>query len=488
MRRKIDKEEAVTAVIPFDPVNEQVVISAALVDTETRVALIKRITSDVFQDKTHKIIWATLTDLTRKGLEFDTATMQQLSGGEVSSEYVAVLMENRPEVPPNLEYHIDCLFWDQARVKLVTGPLAALLEAVRNPNESQERLRALAEQVPGALTDYKERQYLLDNNDVIREMSKDLQARLEGKAVYPYGIPGLDKYEDGSTRMLPAAKPEQITVISGLSGSGKSTFTGWVGLGLARQKKRILWGVWEQNAPITLELLAGFSLRIPRNDLITGNYGRDTIVAIEERAHMIGQYIKFMGNPFFNAKGKPSNERNLDLIHRYIEDTGCDIFIADLWRKCLVDFRPEAEEMALNRQQWIAQKTKTHHILIQQLLLKDVEKRQDKRPTREAIKGSGAWTEVADTIIGIHRPAIWKPVPESLEAIVLKQRYGKWPEAVSFEFDPSTGFLDGGSTIKFDALEGNEVDDDIIPGAPRKGLGRFKEPYHGQKSRLQMQV
>ena len=77
----------------------------------------------------------------------------------------------------------------------------------------------------------------------------------------------------------------------------------------------------------------------------------------------------------------------------------------------------------LIRQQAMLNEMGVHGILAQQQRLKDIELRPDKRPTREGIKGSGAWTEVPDNIIGVHRPALWKPVPDNvLEVDILKQR------------------------------------------------------------------
>jgi hypothetical protein len=88
---------------------------------------------------------------------------------------------------------------------------------------------------------------------------------------------------------------------------------------------------------------------------------------------------------------------------------------------------------------------------VQQQRLKDIELRPDKRPTREGIKGSGAWTEVPDNIFGVHRPALWKPVPDNvLEIDVLKQRYGKWPLAVEFDWDPDRGQISGGRSVEYD--------------------------------------
>jgi len=80
-----------------------------------------------------------------------------------------------------------------------------------------------------------------------------------------------------------------------------------------------------------------------------------------------------------------------------------------------------------------------------------VESRDDKRPTREAVKGSSGWIDVGDTLIGWHRPALFKRQPDvTIEALILKQRYGVWPLAVEFDFDPMFGWASNGRTIPYD--------------------------------------
>ena len=113
-------------------------------------------------------------------------------------------------------------------------------------------------------------------------------------------------------------------------------------------------------------------------------------------------------------------------------------------------FDPDEEEAALYRQQAIAEETGIHQILIHQQRLKDLEAREDKQPTREGLKGSGAWVEVPDTIIGVHRESLFKAVPsDQIRLILLKQRYGIWPLAVDLDFDPDTGRMSNGRSASF---------------------------------------
>jgi len=113
-----------------------------------------------------------------------------------------------------------------------------------------------------------------------------------------------------------------------------------------------------------------------------------------------------------------------------------------------------------------------HAVLLQQQRLKDIESRPDKRPTREGIKGSGAWVEVPDTIIGVHRPALFKRIDDTvLECFVLKQRHGRFPLGVEFRWEPESGMISGGTAIDYDRPgEQNEIDKATTLGA----LGAMK--------------
>ena len=177
--------------------------------------------------------------------------------------------------------------------------------------------------------------------------------------------------------------------------------------------------------------------------------------------------LSYLDVPGDKEKKWGANQRAMDFIEQAIADSNCEVFVADLFRKVLRETDPDDEEQALNRMQQMAVTYNCHIILVQQQRLKDIEQRADKRPTREGIKGSGAWVEVADTIIGWHRPAQWKDIADDhIEALVLKQRYGEWPIAVDIEWEPEFGFLGKGSSllIRREAGEGDDVTDFLGKG------------------------
>lgn len=466
--------------IPHDLVNEQVMIAAAIADDDARRRLVRRYKPDYFFGKGHPEIWSAIESLERQGLDYSPATLHQLSNGAVDQLYLAKLVSAHPTAPPNLGHHEAALAWDKARIEAARGPVLALLKLLNDPAAQPDAVRAAArasavafEAAGGDL------RYLRDPKELVRQQHAEIVGRKGGAASHPYGLEGLDwDGETGKPRMIPGCAPGQVTVITGVAGSGKSTVTARIVLGQVELGQRVLYGAWEMSGGITLELLAAMRCGISRSALMTGALTADELEIHREQMDIIAGYVRFMDMPFGRAIGeKTTNERNLDIIHRYMADSGCDVGAFDLWKRCLRYTDPDDEEQALIRQQAISAETRMHSILVHQQRLKDLEQRPDKRPTREGNKGSGAWVEVPDTMIGVHRPALWKRmVDEVLELDILKQRWGIWPQAVEFDWAGEFGSLENGRTIPYDPPGSDAETDpfaDFKKPSPRAG-GRGK--------------
>jgi replicative DNA helicase len=464
-RAKTDATEAPSVKIPHDPFNEQVLIASMLVSTEAAEHLLARVKPMQFVGDGHAALVDAIVQARRQGLALDAAALRQIAGDAVNPRYVEQLIKQHPKAPPNLAHHVAMLGWDTARARAVEGPIASLLGALTDPTADPERVRALARQVPQAFEGYGQRQYMFDSEQLIAEAMADISNRRNGQSHYPYGIPGLDDRPDGKPRMTPGSKCGEITLVTAVSGSGKSTVLARMALGLARQKRKVLFGAWEMKAPLTLELVATFSLGWSRYMLSTGQLSNAQLVSLEQRMRQIAQYIKFWKFPWGRDMGKRprSNEEVLDRIQGYISDSGCEVCIFDLLRRAFVDRRVEAEEAALEAMQVMADETQTHHIYAHQQRLKDIEQRKDKHPTREGVKGTSVWVDVPDTIIGIHLPSLWGKVPrKTLELIVLKQRNGPWPMAIEYDWDPDYAALTDPRDIEY-TMSG--ADDDSGLGA-----------------------
>lgn len=464
--------------VPHDVVNEQVIISAAIADAAVRHKLTSRLKPDHFFGQGHSLIWDTVCELERRQLDYSAATIRQLSGGKVDESYVARLLAANTRQPANLQHHVEMLEWDRARIETARGPLHQLLEAMQLPTTTPQAVQNLARQLAISFQGYGDRKYLRDPAELVRQQMADIHGRNVRAQCWPFGLDGLDVDRDtGEQRLVPGTAPGQISVITGCPGSGKSTCIARIASSMVDQKRRLLFGAWEMKDGMTLELIAGMRLGISRLDMQLGRLSPEQFTELQAEMEYVCQYIRFLDLPFGRTPGvgqKVTNDRNLDLIHGYLADSGCEVAVFDLWKRCLRQTKPEDEEEALLRQQAIAKETNIHCILVQQQRSKDVEMRDDKRPTREGIKGSGAWVEVPDTILGTHRPALWKRVEDNtFELVGLKQRWGKWPFCVEFDWDGEHGTIMNGRSVTYDppGTNSNEADDwfSKADGAAKKG-------------------
>ena len=464
--------------IPHDPYNEQILLAAMMRATdEDAVVMLARVPADAFLVEEHALAWTAMLEMRRKQLTPSIESIVQLAGGKIEQSYLEQLAARHPVCPPNLRHHVSVLEWDRARGDAVSGPIGELLQELRNPTASPERVRALARSV-GAAFDGVGNRRARDPAQLVREQMAEIESRCDRGACWPYGIEGLDCYEDGRWRLVPGAAPGKITVITAVSGSGKSTIAANMILGLARQGRKVGVGAYEMGSGVTLELLAAISLGFSRYRLSVGDVNAEEREQLRERMEAISGWVRFLEYPVRRRDGrKRTNDAALDALDDMVGSAGVEVMFCDLWKKILVRTDPEAEELALDQQQVIAEESHIHYVLVQQQRLKDIEMRDDRRPTREGVKGSSAWVDIADTMLGIHNPALFKKVDaDTIEIDVLKQRYSLWPLAVEFDFEPDHGRICNGRTIDYEPQSrapSKQRVEDVFGGKGAKG-GRSK--------------
>lgn len=465
--------------IEVDLVSEQVIIGAAIAgwDDGTCERLLRIFGPDHFISIEHGFIWATFREMKARKLGFDLATARQISGGQFNDSLIDLvngIADARPEVPENLDYHVKCMLWDRSKRTCLQGPYTSLGEELQDPKADQERIYSLARQIPNALQS-GERKHLYETTMLVRLKMAQIEA-MSGGIRYPFGIDGLDFFESVEAaknagiiepeklidakgrvlRMIPGSEPGYITLISSMPGGGKTTLAIAITLALALRKRKVLYCAWEPKAEMVLQALACARLGWSRRRVAQGLLTAEEKPILRAKMEAIGQYVKFMGKGAFYdfSRGKKirTNQENLDIFASYISDSGCDAVIADLWKYALVSQHPNDEEDALKYQQAMCDEMRFHLFLLQQQTHKQMEMRSDKRPSREGVKGSGAYLEVVDNFIAPHIPSKWKPgiAANTFELFVLKQRYGEWPLGIEFEWRPDSGAISGGRSIPYD--------------------------------------
>ena len=472
----------------YDAANEALVlrgaIALALQEDRTKFrALVHSIGEDEFLVSQHSSMWRVLRRISDANLEYTSATVTQLFASEpvqLDSELL-IELENTSAVPPNLDWHVQTLRWDATRARVMKGGLPELVRDLSDPKVTVERAVTSARAVVRALEGGGGRRFVHRRGEHAAVYRSELAKRRTQGNFYPSGFEALDQENMLSEGFMPG----NTSIITGLSGSGKSTFAARLAVNLAKLGRRPMLCAWEMGGISTLDLIVSMLTSTPLDVVIKGTYSDEECRRLERASDWANKKILFMENAFFGqvSKGdkfsKPSNDRNLDILEGYIAEAGCDVIIMDLWDRILADQSPDAVTNALYRQQNMHKEYGVHGTLLVQLRLKDVEKRGDKRPTRESIKGVGTFVEVPDLILGVHRDAQFKDVPDnSLEVICLKQRKGRSNWAVRFGWAGETCQIVGdGEVVPYNpgleaSVEGEVSEPSAIRVRPRNRINR----------------
>lgn len=476
--KKEEKKLSFTIDVPNDPINEMTVLAAMLVDDDARARIVKRFPPEAFYAEQHRAIASGLAQIEHQHLAYDPSTLVRLQP-DVDVRILEALSARRDDVPPNLDFHLEMLAWDWKRAQATRGPVSSFLEAIQDPKETPDRVKALAMQVGEAFKgDHTKARYLRDPKQVVAQMMSALRGRVEGIATYPFGIEGLDNWEQGTVdrdgedisgtpRIRPGAAPGLTTILTGLSGAGKTTLSAHAILGLARQRRKVAVGAWEVRAPMTLELITTLSLGWSRSRLLDGRSNQirtatsrfaklshEELVEFEERAHAISPYIVFIDNPFQRGSvrsiGKITNDDYLDILEDHIEQSGASAVFLDLFDRVLRERRPDQEQEAIWRMLEMADRMQYHQVLVHQQLIKGEDVRKDMKPSIQGLKGSSAYVDAGALILAPHIPARFKDVPDDkIEIYGLKQRFGP-PFAVEFDWVPDTGQISNGRSVSIE--------------------------------------
>ena len=467
--------------ITYDSTNERVVICAQVADRAVRKTLVRTIAADEMLIPEHVVMQRALKTMEEHGLEYDPQVFRRLIADEgvpVDEGYIASI-ETAAGVPDNLAWHIETLRWDATRARIVRGPVPELVKAIKDPKASPEQLaglaRALLRAVEGGV---QGRRHMHRPEELKRAARAEVAARVAGGNFYPTGYEAIDQ------KLVEGMMPGNTSCIVGLSGSGKSTWSADLAVRLAEQGRRVFYGSWEMRVQAVLDVMASSRSRIPLEDVVQGQLNNEEVETVCEAMDWCIDHIRFMSNAFFDGftsrgsgerRGRPSNERSLDILEGYLAESACDAAVFDLYERAMPDISPEGITSALIQQQEMHKRYNIHGILVHQIRLKEVENRPDKRPTREAVKGTAAYVEVPDLLFGVHREGQFKPgVPDdSLEVICLKQRMGKAFWSVRFDWAGEMSLITGGEEIPYDpGLEASREFGDVGDIKVKQGTKR----------------
>jgi hypothetical protein len=215
------------------------------------------------------------------------------------------------------------------------------------------------------------------------------------------------------------------------------------------------------------------SLALDRDEVDEGRLLPEDKVRFFAEQEEIAATIRFMRRPPSDGKkGRTTIAGRIEWCFNEAVRVGADWLAIDLLARLFDSCKPEEEQKGWERLQQCAKDSGVHAIATHQQRAGDVEQRADKRPTREGLKGSKGVLEVADTLIGAYRPSLVTSVPDNiLELILLKQRRGRWPFAIRFDFDPVRVQIRNGREVAY-LRPGEDGLDDVVQRPGRGGRSR----------------
>lgn len=466
----------------YDASNEMVVFRAAIADETARRYVVRRLSASEFLAPGHAPYFGALKRLEDENLAYDPEVMRRFvaeEGGDADGSYLREL-ERTAKVPENLEWHVATLAWDATRARVLEGPVDQLIEDLKDPKADAERVAATARGIAKSLEARAGRRAIRRPEELHRSYVAEVRARRVSKKTFPLGFAALEE------KLTEGTKPGRTSVWAGLSGSGKSMLMAEILIRQARLGRRPLLCAWEMDPESMLDVMASSITNVPLKQIVQGELDDEEEANVELATGWIASKIDFMDYPFTHRRvtmgrdrqRRETNDDRLDVLEGYLAESGCDFIVYDLWERMLCDLSYEGITRALYRQQAIHKEYRVHGAIVHQLRGKDVERRADKRPTREAIKGVGAFVEVADLIFGIHRDGHLKNVPDdTIELICLKQRKGVANWAFRFEWIPKVCRIRGGEEVSYDpGLDAAEFD--VISGV-KTGRGKKKGGRRG---------
>lgn len=436
--------------IKIGVVHEQVILGSMIKTQKLRKRLILQLKASDFTSPRHRAIFAALEELEQRNLDYVPITLKTFLPPTDDWGGIPYLEElEKIASDENIEHHIERAKWDNARSLIINDHLNELESALKDPRLDVDEAMTIVKRIEERLQSARGSSSIIAGVAISAKYEAQLYARESNSHLRTSGYLSIDnKLTDPFGR-------GKITVIAASPSIGKTTFA----LNMAQRQAR-KWKVgylaWESGMISATDIVCSSSLGIPLPKLVKypnrlTPKERNSITELLNTLFNSNDRFTFLEPPkrdlYKEAKGPwEINDRVLDWFESQLSQWGCDIIYWDLFTKKLPDRRPDAMSWSLDRIQDMADRYGTHFALLHQLTSKEVEKKQDKRPTRADLKGTGGWIETPDVVFGLYRRAVYEPGIEDneLEIYCLKQRIGKWPWRMIMEWDGEKCSITGG--------------------------------------------
>lgn len=464
--------------ISFNIQNEQVVIAGMIKSNENLKKIAKELKPYHFIGSKHRTIFNILKRMVDKNLEYDIDTFETLAkeDEEFGGIQYLIKIEKLFDENANLDYHVNILKTDSIKHHIKDRRLEKLIDSLEDPHSELTDINKQLQKIKQDINENFSDGNLLSGENLKVDYIKDYEQRKLESIFIPTGIEGLDK------KLAEGMARKKCSIWSARPGMGKTTTMANIALNLIRGVKNSQ-GVFisEPKKVILVPLETGYVSYI---DIMVSILIKEKMEAEQDPASAMPS--KLVGLPleklvrYSNQITKKEDELikwaideimnnenltvtddpnlSLDKLEVILESGNYDVCIVDLWEK-LSDIRIEAGLIAekLNKTQAIAKEANTHMAIVHQIR-RNNDKGKVKKPTLEQLKNSGAYEEIADLVIFMHRAKYYNPDLDEdvIEYIIGKQRRGEMNKSVFHNFEGNFGRI-GSYRKNYTEAENEEI-------------------------------
>jgi|GEM_PF-5513217 len=408
--------------------NEGVILGGIIkASPEVRARVVAKLTPNDFTYPGFKEVFEALVKLVEIGAEYHRDTVVQLSGDEVGLQTLAELERDFDELPEsNFDAHVEILR-DSAAKLAAAESFARLKEAMALPSARSSEAEEAALQVLRDLRGTGGGKLTVSGPDAVESTATEIRRRADG-----YHVP---TYYAELDDVLTAGFRPGLVVIAARPSVGKSTFVSNLLLRQATHGKRWLSLPIEPGIDTVLEQMYCIATRTP--------FARFTRQATDVKE---AEIERFRSTMLKHASFVDFIEQRLSFDRFMVElrAGGYVGAVVDLYEYLLPDVKPATITETLRAARSAAIEAGTCLVVVHQI--KRLENRRKKdginpenlRPTKEDLKHSGGYEEVADLVLLLHRNAAVDPEWDSnvLEIKVAKQKVGQAGRVYCYEFEP----------------------------------------------------
>lgn len=389
---------------------EKALIQAALLDNDAAMSV--NIGPDDFESDAAKSIWTEISKLlTMNGAADGVALQDALRSDPNTLEILGTCLSITCS-PSQIETYAKAVRRDAKTRRLHSIARGIVLDQGTDPDQLAGQLMTelLGSQAGDKKADYSSQELMAKTIERIDAASQGQQLGLKT------GWRSIDKKLGGWHR-------GDLTIIAGRPGMGKSAFGMNAVVNAARLGARVGFVSVEMDAVSLGMRLAASAAGLSVSDLRRGNLtAKDWETLAQASSEIAKLPMRVLDAPSWTMG---QIIRQCHAWHRM----GLDMVVVDYLQRTRTDIKTDRHDLAIGQ---MAKDCKTMAavleipVLLLSQLSRNLEQRQDKRPTMSDLRESGQIEQEADNILMLYRDSVYNETADEREAEVLveKQRQG----------------------------------------------------------------